>query len=278
MSTTVATENKNHPDDDLIDELSEVIPGFLWQGSAAAAAANVRKLAAHGVVNCAAAELAPNYRNPAVRVLKLCWEDCDAQQIFPGVVDAYNFIKEIQAQDNGRGRVVVHCHAGISRSSAVVLYFLIREQRLDFETAYRRLRQRHFFAWPNLGFRQQLQAYCTAEEIVPRLGDNERLQACGNNDAPRLWLGSRESVVAAFANDELNASLVTVECDDILTPMGRSAVSSLLGTEAVDEFITNQHARRVPVVVAHANGASAAAAAAIVARYRMREQQPQGSL
>jgi len=54
--------------------------------------------------------------------------------------------------------VVVHCASGVSRSVAVVLYYLICKEGMSFETAMRRLQKAHPAANPNPGFVSQLRA------------------------------------------------------------------------------------------------------------------------
>ncbi|XP_078739989.1 dual specificity protein phosphatase 12 [Lampetra fluviatilis] len=57
------------------------------------------------------------------------------------------------------GAVLVHCHAGVSRSAAVVTAFLMADLRLSFDEAYTRLRSLKPSVSVNAGFQRQLRLY-----------------------------------------------------------------------------------------------------------------------
>ena len=57
------------------------------------------------------------------------------------------------------GRVLVHCHAGISRSATTVISYLMAEHGLPLNAAMSLVRSKRWFINPNPGFIKQLQAY-----------------------------------------------------------------------------------------------------------------------
>ncbi|XP_040859302.1 dual specificity protein phosphatase 12 isoform X1 [Ochotona curzoniae] len=63
-----------------------------------------------------------------------------------------------QARSEGRA-VLVHCHAGVSRSVAVVTAFVMKTDQLSFEEAYENLRTIQPAAQMNEGFQWQLKLY-----------------------------------------------------------------------------------------------------------------------
>jgi atypical dual specificity phosphatase len=71
------------------------------------------------------------------------------------------FIQQALA-DNGR--VLIHCNAGISRSSTIVLAYLLGIHRMKYEDAYTLLKTARSNIRPNDGFVQQLKEY--AAEIT----------------------------------------------------------------------------------------------------------------
>uniref|UniRef100_A0A7S0DWI9 Protein-serine/threonine phosphatase n=1 Tax=Hanusia phi TaxID=3032 RepID=A0A7S0DWI9_9CRYP len=54
--------------------------------------------------------------------------------------------------------VLVHCASGVSRSVAMVSYFLMRLEGISFYSSLERIRAKHPAAQPNMGFVHQLQA------------------------------------------------------------------------------------------------------------------------
>ena len=62
------------------------------------------------------------------------------------------------ARDNG-GKVLVHCHAGISRSATVCIAYLMYKNNFTLEQAFDHVRSRRGVISPNLNFMQQLQEF-----------------------------------------------------------------------------------------------------------------------
>ncbi|AWP14577.1 putative dual specificity protein phosphatase 19-like [Scophthalmus maximus] len=63
-----------------------------------------------------------------------------------------------QAREEG-GVVLVHCNAGVSRSSSVVIGYLMWREGLPFGDAYSQVKQARPSTRPNPGFYRQLQNY-----------------------------------------------------------------------------------------------------------------------
>ncbi len=70
----------------------------------------------------------------------------------------------------GNGRVLIHCNAGISRSSTIVLAYLLGIHHMNYEDAYQLLKTARSNIRPNDGFVQQLKEY--AAEIMQRNENN----------------------------------------------------------------------------------------------------------
>ena len=65
---------------------------------------------------------------------------------FPGAIA---FIKN--AIENGGG-ILVHCYAGVSRSAACVIAYLMQEKDLSFDDAFTFASKRRPIIFPNVGF------------------------------------------------------------------------------------------------------------------------------
>ncbi|KAF6737406.1 Dual specificity protein phosphatase 19 [Oryzias melastigma] len=63
-----------------------------------------------------------------------------------------------QAKEQG-GVVLVHCNAGVSRSSSIVIGYLMLREGLSFDDAFSQVKQARPSSCPNPGFYQQLQNY-----------------------------------------------------------------------------------------------------------------------
>lgn len=85
---------------------------------------------------------------------KLPIEDVDSTDIRPHLEAVCNHIDA--ALKSGRN-VLVHCHQGISRSAAVVIAYLIRNQGMSFDSAHSFLKRKRACIKPNSGFMKALQ-------------------------------------------------------------------------------------------------------------------------
>lgn len=60
---------------------------------------------------------------------------------------------------NNNGKVLVHCNAGVSRSTSVVIGYLITCKRLSFNEAYDLVKSKRPCIQPNAGFLKQLKEF-----------------------------------------------------------------------------------------------------------------------
>jgi protein-tyrosine phosphatase len=65
----------------------------------------------------------------------------------------------IQQALSSRGHVLVHCYLGISRSSTLVIAYVMNLSRMPYTEANRLVRSKHKNSQPNDGFVTQLRAY-----------------------------------------------------------------------------------------------------------------------
>ena len=75
--------------------------------------------------------------------------DYTSQNLYPYIEEAVNFIK------NGK-IVFVHCAAGISRSSSMVIAYLMIEKGMSYDAAFELLRKKRPIVSPNAAFKAQL--------------------------------------------------------------------------------------------------------------------------
>ncbi|RWS06797.1 dual specificity protein phosphatase 18-like isoform X1 [Dinothrombium tinctorium] len=99
---------------------------------------------------------APNLRQPGIDSIRISVDDTptdDIGQHFDIGVDKI-------AEHAKRGeRSVVHCVAGVSRSAALVIAYLIKHKRMTLHDAFNHVRERRQVIRPNNGFFKQLIEY-----------------------------------------------------------------------------------------------------------------------
>ncbi|XP_048186656.1 dual specificity protein phosphatase 4 [Perognathus longimembris pacificus] len=99
-------------------------------------------------------------------------EDNHKADISSWFLEAIEYIDAVQER---RGRVLVHCQAGISRSATICLAYLMMKQRVRLEEAFEFVKQRRSIISPNFSFMGQLlqfesqvlAASCAAEAASP---------------------------------------------------------------------------------------------------------------
>ena len=94
-------------------------------------------------------------RFPGINYLNVPVDDSPTENISRYLPEAIAFI---QAAHNEGQNVLVHCAAGISRSSTVACAYLMVKHNMDFDSTLKYVRQSRPIATPNAGFQQQLRA------------------------------------------------------------------------------------------------------------------------
>ena len=150
--------DSNEPDLDC----SEILPQSLFLGGYEVAndASLLSKLGISHVVQLGnASEIADLYRVDSDKFVihRILVEDSVRDHMTPALLDfALNFIAESLCSG---GRVLVHCRAGVSRSSSVVIAFLVRERGMGVKEARIFVKQRRPCICPNSTFQKDLVDY-----------------------------------------------------------------------------------------------------------------------
>jgi protein-tyrosine phosphatase len=114
--------------------------------------------------------------NGITRVIKLFREKDDDKHIVPGIKylrinakdtptydlsEHFNICLEfINEGIDNREKILIHCHAGISRSATITLLYLICVQNMPLHVAYNYLKRKRRVIHPNNGFMKQLVDWC----------------------------------------------------------------------------------------------------------------------
>uniref|UniRef100_A0A672FXK3 Serine/threonine/tyrosine interacting protein n=1 Tax=Salarias fasciatus TaxID=181472 RepID=A0A672FXK3_SALFA len=136
----------------------EILPGLFLGPYSAAMKSKLPILEKHGITHivCVRQDIEANFIKPnfphTFRYLVLDIADNPVENIirfFPMVISLLSF----------SGKVLVHGNAGISRSAALVIAYLMETFGMKYRDAFSHVQERRFCINPNVGFVHQLQEY-----------------------------------------------------------------------------------------------------------------------
>jgi protein-tyrosine phosphatase len=70
--------------------------------------------------------------------------------------ECFLYIENIRLQSR---RIFIHCNAGISRSPTIVIAYVMKHLKVDFEHAFKLVKETRLTINPNAGFLSQLKDY-----------------------------------------------------------------------------------------------------------------------
>jgi protein-tyrosine phosphatase len=103
------------------------------------------------ILNCTREH--PNYFPKDFLYMKLNLRDSIDQSIYEALEPSYGFIK--RGTERGK-RVYIHCHAGVSRSSSMLIYYLMKSRKTNYVDALTLVRDKRNIVRPNMSFSRQL--------------------------------------------------------------------------------------------------------------------------
>ncbi|KAL7149175.1 hypothetical protein ABFS83_05G022300 [Erythranthe nasuta] len=104
------------------------------------------------VLNCVGFVCPEYFKNELV--YKTLWlQDCPSQDITSILYDVFDYFEDVREQG---GRVLVHCCHGVSRSTSLVIAYLMWKEGRSFDDAFQHVKTARGVANPNVGFACQL--------------------------------------------------------------------------------------------------------------------------
>lgn len=104
------------------------------------------------VLNCVGFVCPEYFKNELV--YKTLWlQDCPSEDITSILYDVFDYFEDVQEQ---RGRVLVHCCQGVSRSTSLVIAYLMWKEGQSFDDAFQHVKAARGVTNPNVGFACQL--------------------------------------------------------------------------------------------------------------------------
>lgn len=183
------------------------------------------------IVNCAM-EL-PNYFPENFEYIRLDWDDIPQQNILQDLDRISNkIIKTIRDQNV----VFVHCAAGISRSSSVVIYTIMKLHKWDYNKSYQFVKDFRSIISPNPGFVeqiQQMQLHGNKEppsrtKVQDSILEKQSIQS-KTPEKPQIDLSLNTNVTINGDDAEKSWSKLTFDCKDCEAPKFVSTKSSRQG-------------------------------------------------
>lgn len=187
-------------------EMQEIIPNIFLGSYASAMKKNFEQLVARGITHIICVRekvearlVRPNFPNHFV-YLTVEVADSSTENILVHFPMVQAFIDQALA---GNGRVLLHGNAGISRSGALLIAYIMKTYTLGYTEALRVVQSRRFCVSPNEGFQAQLMEYeplYKAQELAYQLaatrgGNGERRKRDFEEDDDELEMsvdGMRE--------------------------------------------------------------------------------------
>lgn len=104
------------------------------------------------VLNCVGFVCPEYFKNDLV--YKTLWlQDSPTEDITSILYDVFDYFEDVREQ---KGRVFVHCCQGVSRSTSLVIAYLMWREGQSFETAFQQVKAARGVTNPNMGFASQL--------------------------------------------------------------------------------------------------------------------------
>lgn len=96
-------------------------------------------------------------------------DDNDTADLAAWFARSITFIDSVKDQS---GKVLVHCHAGVSRSATICLAYLMFTAKIGLEVAFEHVQSRRSVISPNLNFMRQLKTYESELGVVCLSSEN----------------------------------------------------------------------------------------------------------
>lgn len=133
------------------DELSEIIPNLYLSG-----VEGTKRINENNISNVLSVMKNIPTFHIDIKHMKIGINDTYGQEIHNYFEEAHNFIGK--ALENNE-KILVHCRAGISRSTTVVISYIMKVKKMNLDEAYKFVKSKRSIVNPNLDFYESLLKY-----------------------------------------------------------------------------------------------------------------------
>jgi len=143
------------------EDCNEIIKDFLYISSykTASTITDLKSLKITNIINCSGdlcENLSPDSSLLDIEYLTLNIKDNVSENIECLFFKCINYINEIKSK---KGRVLIHCYKGVSRSVSIVIAYLIYLYKWNYDEAFDFVQSKRSMANPNIGFYLQLKTF-----------------------------------------------------------------------------------------------------------------------
>eukprot|EP01084_Bolivina_argentea_P157944 275194_1 len=174
----LTTNNKQCKKND--DYPSEIIPDQLYLGNIRHALnlEILRDIKITHVINCTQS-IDCKFGPQGIKYIRVPVNDKVSVSILPFFVQAIRWIEKVREENgsNNDNRILIHCHAGISRSATITIAYLMYSWHMTMFEAITHVQGNRYIIQPNQGFKNQLlDFYLYLEAHEGNLDDFEKQQ------------------------------------------------------------------------------------------------------
>ena len=150
--------------------ISEIIPGTLWLSSGVhAIGPQIKELGITHIVNATNRCIPNAFEKEGVVYLNVDIDDEESTSISPHFKEVHAFLEK--AEMTKKSRCLVHCMVGISRSSTLVIaYLMLRNPHLSLRESFYQVKRARDVVAPNPAFARELMKFELTER--PDLKEN----------------------------------------------------------------------------------------------------------
>ncbi|KAI6160245.1 protein-tyrosine phosphatase-like protein [Pisolithus thermaeus] len=190
------------------DSASLVLPPSLYLGPCSAASSK-SFLSKNSITHVLSIGASPSAQVDGVAYQRLSINDSVSSSIAKVTDTACNLIDKALASKKGKGKILVHCSAGISRSPMVVAAYLMKRNGMTLKEALGQIIRVRPQVSPNAGFLQQLkdlemELYGSVSLEVDELPKREK-------DRLALFAEDAEGTPARIGDTKAATAVTTVE-------------------------------------------------------------------
>lgn len=109
------------------------------------------------ILNCCKTDSRANDVTGRYEYLELMCDDNLQQSLDDKLGPAFKFIDSVMQRSGSK--VLIHCYAGISRSAAITIAYMMYRMGMTYDESYKELKQKRSIVAPNINFISQLMKY-----------------------------------------------------------------------------------------------------------------------